>query len=565
MRRLNILYSVPLLCCSYLLGADRVPDASTLTRDTEYNLKQQFKPKLEAPKPIQKESDELDLPNAQKVFVKRFDITGVTLFNDSVLQSLILDYTNQELTFKKLKNVLKILATHYRENGYLAKVYFPQQDVTKGIIEIKIIEGKLGTISIDSKSKLDPDFTKKFITTHQEENQPIYINKLDRSVLILSDIPGVMAKSSLSKGDKKELTDVTVTTQDTGFFNGSLAASNTGSRSTGQNQATLTSSVNNLSSYGDQLKFTAVKSKGNQYLYGEYNFPILHDGLRGALFVSNSDYELINSYASSEAEGTAHNYGVRFNYPLIRSTTSNVNLYTKYENKLLRDKALQAYTAQKKIQYIHFGISSNFQDKLLGGANNQVSLEYTKGDLDLKSNNNSFITDQASARTNGNYSKYFLTINRAQALPSDFTLRLNSNFQYSNENLDSSEKMGLGGPYSVRAYPSSEASGDQAMLLQVELAKNIQKNMELFGFYDYGWVRTNNDLWANWNGGSTIPNIYSLDGVGLGFKYQMLASLSCDITMSRALKSNRGVADDSTNSDGSRRSNRYWLNLTYQF
>lgn len=554
-----------LMCMISSLSFAATPNAGTINRDTEYNLKEQAKPKLQPPEQIKKEVDELDLPDAQKVLVNSFTIDGNTLFNDEELQELIKEYTNKELTFKRLKEVIKILATHYREADYLAKVYFPEQDVTKGVVAINIIEGKLGNIKINSNSRLNPEFSKKYISTHQQQNQPIHMNELDRSILLLSDIPGVSAESSLSGGSQRELTDITVTTKDTPFFNGSLSTSNTGSRSTGKNQATFNSALNNLSSYGDQLKFTAVKSEGNQYIYGAYNFPIFNDGLRGELFVSNSDYKLIDSFSTSESEGGADNYGFQLNYPLVRTATKNINLYTKYENKLLRDYALGSNTANKKVQYLNLGISSSFQDKLFGGGTNQISLGYTYGTLDRKSNASDYTTDQATAKTNGAYDKLYLTLNRAQQLPNDFILRFNSSFQYATQNLDSSEKMGLGGPYNVRAYPSSEASGDQALLVQIELSKNILQNLELFGFYDYGWVRTNNDLWNNWNSGSDIKNIYSLDGIGIGIKYKPVDRLSIDGTFARALKSNKGVANDSINSDGSKRSNRTWATLTYQF
>ena len=60
-------------------------------------------------------------------------------------------------------------------------------------------------------------------------------------------------------------------------------------------------------------------------------------------------------------------------------------------------------------------------------------------------------------------------IERLQALPAGFSLNLQWRGQWTNNNLDSSEKFSLGGPYGVRAYATAEAMGDRGWLGSVEL------------------------------------------------------------------------------------------------
>lgn len=68
--------------------------------------------------------------------------------------------------------------------------------------------------------------------------------------------------------------------------------------------------------------------------------------------------------------------------------------------------------------------------------------------------------------------------------------------QWSDGNLDSSEKISLGGAYGVRAYPEGEAQGDQGYVANVELRYALTEIAQLFTFVDHGEVLLNKDTWV---------------------------------------------------------------------
>jgi len=98
-------------------------------------------------------------------------------------------------------------------------------------------------------------------------------------------------------------------------------------------------------------------------------------------------------------------------------------------------------------------------------------------------------------------------------------LQLNLSFagQLASKNLHSSEKFYLGGPTGVRAYPQSEADGDEGYRFTAELRYRVpglstpKSGFYLAGFFDYGGVlrhKTDYDpTTANWR---------SLSGAGIG-------------------------------------------------
>ena len=92
-----------------------------------------------------------------------------------------------------------------------------------------------------------------------------------------------------------------------------------------------------------------------------------------------------------------------------------------------------------------------------------------------------------------------------------------------NRNLDSSRKMSLGGAAGVRAFPASEANGDIGLVSQLELRHQLTSNLETKVFYDFGYIKQNKQLYANWNNANpTMPNSYELQGIGVGLQWQVL-------------------------------------------
>ena len=68
------------------------------------------------------------------------------------LKKSIENFISQELNYDDLLNVTNIISNYYRTRGFLATAYLPEQNINEGIIIIKIVEGKLGKIIIDTGS-----------------------------------------------------------------------------------------------------------------------------------------------------------------------------------------------------------------------------------------------------------------------------------------------------------------------------------------------------------------------------------------------------------------------------
>jgi hypothetical protein len=93
------------------------------------------------------------------------------------------------------------------------------------------------------------------------------------------------------------------------------------------------------------------------------------------------------------------------------------------------------------------------------------------------------------------FNKLNFDIARIQLVSSGWSVYGRLSAQWATDNLDSSEKFILGGPYGVRAWPNGEAPGDQGWLAQLELRYRWGP-VEPFVFYD-GWrIRVNHEPFA---------------------------------------------------------------------
>jgi hemolysin activation/secretion protein len=142
-----------------------------------------------------------------------------------------------------------------------------------------------------------------------------------------------------------------------------------------------------------------------------------------------------------------------------------------------------------------------------------------------------------------------------QRLTDRVQLQLLGNGQWASKNLDSSQKLTLGGPYSVRAYPSGEAAGDEGYFFSVEgqyaLPLSWPGNWRLTAFYDHGHVSINRDPWTPAN------NSRTLRGIGAG----LLVTDAAGWVARLSLAWKRGEAPQ-TDSD---RSPRLWLQVKRVF
>ena len=144
-------------------------------------------------------------PSDQKIFVKRFRFKGNTLVSDAQLENVVKPWINTEVTFGGLKDVTAAIQDYYAKLNRIASATVPPQEVQDGIILIAIHEGKLGSVIVvpanpHASLRVSPEMARRYFITEPDGTQFIDTKSLERSVLLLNDLPGVMAAGVFEPG-----------------------------------------------------------------------------------------------------------------------------------------------------------------------------------------------------------------------------------------------------------------------------------------------------------------------------------------------------------------------------
>jgi hemolysin activation/secretion protein len=203
------------------------------------------------------------------------------------------------------------------------------------------------------------------------------------------------------------------------------------------------------------------------------------------------------------------------------------------------------------------------RDGFGGRGFNTYSLTWSIGNLDIQTPGLR-ANDAITAQTNGRYNKLAFTATRLQSVTDQVSLFAGINGQVAAQNLDSSEKMELGGMYGVRAYPEGEAFGDAGYVLTLEarlqlprLIDQMPGQMQLIGFVDTGTVEANKSVWAAVQG-QNVPNRRSLSGAGVGFTWTDPNKFMARAYYAAKLGNEHAISSPD-------RSGRFWLQLVKYF
>lgn len=499
-----------------------------------------------------------------------FEFVGNTLLSNEELQATVATYAGQRLDIDQLKKIADLVAERYRDAGWMVRVYLPKQDIKNGVVKLQVVEAKFGTTVIQgTQSRVTPEFLTEAIASIQASGEHIATQRIDRALLLLNDIPGLTAAGNLIEGQQMGETNLLLGVDNGPAFAGNVSADNNGSRSTGLDRVLASLNINGPLQLGDQLGLTALKTQGSDYQRVGYTLPVGYDGLRAGAHATHLTYGLVSDFASLGVSGSSFSTGLDVSYSLLRSQPANINLVGSYDQKRFDNNNASGSVSHYNIDVYSLGVNATQLDDWNGGGMSNASATLTTGKVNLDGSANQS-SDTQGAATAGNYSKLSLSLSRSQKLDTDLSAYLAFNMQVANKNLDSSERLYLGGASGVRAYPTSEGGGSVAQTLTAELRKQLDNHYTLTGFYDRGHAQAfKNNAYADGssslNSGSA-PNNYTLSGYGASLAWQSLTGTELKATFARRLGTSP-LANSSTGNDGdgTRKINRLWLNASVNF
>lgn len=493
-----------------------------------------------------------------KIRVNSLQVTGETLFSDEQLIAATDFRPGSELSLSDLRNIASRMAQYYNDRGYfLAQAYLPAQDIEDGVVTVAVIEGHYGAIDLRNQSRLK-DSVARGVLAGLDSGDIVDSAPLERRLLLLSDIPGVAVRSTLTPGSAVGTSNLIVDIIPGRSVTGSAEADNAGNRYTGPYRLGGSVYFNNLTGNGDVASLRVLASNLG-LLYGRASYQTLLGNASVGAAYARVNYELGREFKSLDARGSADIFSVFGSFPLIRSRETNLYALGAVEARFLEDRIGATSTlTNRDIRAVTAGLRGDQRDVIGPGGWSTFSVGATWGKLDIETAQARAI-DAASSRRNGTYGKLQFGVAHLQQLIGPLSLYGAVRGQVANKNLDSSEQMALGGAYAVRAYPEGEAYGDQGYVANLEarfllpdFSEAMPGRLQLVGFVDVGAVKLAKDPWF------TGPNSAHRKGFGAGIIWSSPNDFLINASYARKL-------GDQEATSAPDRSGRFWFQFIKLF
>ena len=449
------------------------------------------------PRPVELDTD----PAGPAVQVEVLHITGNTLFSEPELIAASGFTPGGSLTLAELRRLAARVSTFYNENGYfLTQAYLPPQEIATGSVTIAIVEAHYGEVAIANTSNLH-DGVARGLLGGLNRGDDVASAPLERRLLLLSDLPGVVVHSTLAPGSAVGTSDLNVAIEPGRRVTGSVEADNGGNRYTGTYRFGGTVNLNNAAGLGDQLSLRVLASTSD-LAFGRISYQVPVGALTVGVAYSHLKYGLGREFSSLDADGTADIASLYTSYPLVRSRDANLYALGSLDANWFTDKVgLFSTRSDKRSQTATLGLAGEARDDLGGGGWTSGSIGWVIGNLDIRTPLE-LAEDAVSARSDGGFNVLQLALSRQQTVAGPLSIYGSARGQIAFDNLDSSEKMELGGAYGVRAYPEGEAFGDEGYIATGEVRLMLDSvtgalpgRLQVFGLIDYGEVDYAHEPW----------------------------------------------------------------------
>ena len=459
-------------------------------------------------------------------------LNGVKALTNEELQTITGPYIGRDVTLTDLEELAKAITARYKERGYfLAQAVVPVQTVRDGIVEISVIEGRLGKVDVvvAPDAPIAESRVRGFLAPLQP-GEAVSAPAYERAMLLLSDQPGVKVSSGLQEGAQAGTTDLSVEVAAAPRWAFTAEADNHGTKESGRYRVGGTARWLSPFGIGDNLDMRVMVSDSNALQYGRiaYEAPIGTSGLRAGVGLSRVSYELGGQFVDLDARGRANVLDFSLNYPLIRQRQQNLFLRLGIDVKDLTDELRAAdFSSKKRVNGLSLGWTWERRDELLGGGYWASSGTLYHGNLSIRDpESRDFDRSITGHNTEGGFTKLSFQLSRLQAIVPRHSLYLSLGGQWASKNLDASEKLALGGARAVRAYPSGELLVDQGVIGTVEWRWSLNEELTPFLFYDaaHGKIVRNPTPYDG-------INSHSLRGYGVGLSWSRPGNFSINATL----------------------------------
>ncbi len=409
-------------------------------------------------------------------------------------------FLGKPLTRQGLVDLKQEIILYYRRWGRpIVTVEIPQQKITKGVLQVIVIEGKLGKVTAEGNKHFKSSRLEDYIRL--QEGEAIDSNILVADLAWINRNPFRQVDVIYGPGEIAGTTDIRLLTVDRRPWRVYGGVDNTGYDETDTTRLFVGANWANVFGLDHIFSFQAtVAPNVNRFwaLTGQYTAPLPWRDV----WVFYGGYSHVQGKMDHVKEGLrnsgyAAQASTRYNFilPPMPSYLHDVILgldYKRTDNNL-EFGGTKIFPRSVNLTQIVLGYNGGFDSESIRFSLT-TELFYSPGPWLGEQKSQNYREIRFKAKSSYLYGR--LTFAPILRLPNDFAFALTVRGQASTQNLLPSEQAGIGGYDTVRGYKERQVNADNALLISTELRspplsplkkKGLDGEMlQFLAFLDYG-------------------------------------------------------------------------------
>ncbi|MFQ5617583.1 MAG: ShlB/FhaC/HecB family hemolysin secretion/activation protein [Rhodospirillales bacterium] len=480
-------------------------------------------------------------PVKEKAFLLTgIEILGSTVYAPSRFVAFYDGLLARKVTLADIEAVARKITDLYERDGYvLSQAKVPEQDVSLGVVSIRIVEGFIGEVLIEGQVEGSESLLRAYAGKITAD-RPTRLSSMERYVLLIEDLPGVSVHPLLDPVDRNtgEYKLILGLTHDS--VQGFVQVDNRGSRSVGPFQLWAGATANSVLGLYETSRVRFVTTpQTEELLFFDFAHtePLGTEGATVTVAGSYSDSEPGFDLKSRDIDSEGTRFEVRGAYPVVRSRRLDVYVTGRFTFRDSESTEQSVRSFDDTLRVVRAGATVSFDDA--AGGRNWVSTEISQG-LDIFGASGADSPSLSRPGARADFTKVTLDYSRYQKVWNNVAVLLTATGQKSSDTVLSGEEIGLGGERFGRAYDPSEITGKDGAAGRVELqydgslADSLLSQYQFYGYYDIGAV---------WQDGRD-----SLASAGLGvrgqFQHGLFAYVEIAEPLTRPVAAERAGGND---------------------
>lgn len=463
-----------------------------------------------------------------RFLVKDVEFGPSELLARDELDALAAPLRGRTVALAEIQRLVAQVNELYRKKGIVtAQAILPPQDLISGIVRIRPIEGRIGTLSVSGNATTNEGYV--VARVRQQPGDLVDLPALERDLRRFNRSNDAQARAELKPGAQVGQTDIGLALTEPPLHELKLFSDNSGSEQTGDIRVGAMYRNRSLFGRRDDLALTTVWAEGQDSFSVAYGAPVNTLGTRFNVAYYDDGTEVKNGpFADLRLNGDADAVIASLRHPLLVGAAHQLDVVLGGKRRNTQNRFDDVLLQDTDTSDVSLGIETQVADST-GYWLATVTASRVRSES-LSAQKRSFGIWRGTLRRNHNLNKDYAVVGAV-------------NWQYTqDELLPAGEQFLLGGEHSVRGYNAGLLSGDRGYTFTAELHHpiNTWHSVRTNGFFflDYGRVS------AFRPAGDPRDNTDSISGAGWGAIANIGKDLSARATFAWALRDRPEQADD---------------------